>query len=122
LASTWSADRRFEFARALGDAIWSQGEHLGPLTRAKSDRQKFQRAFAQSFLCPYDDLLSYIGEDRSDGALSAAARHFLVSERVVRTLLVNKNALARRRLGEVIHAADDLQGRQVTFEDAVEAA
>ena len=59
LSSRWSADRRFEFARALGDAMWSENERLGPLTRAKSERQKFQRAFAQSLLCPYEALVSY---------------------------------------------------------------
>lgn len=122
LASSWSADRRFEFARALGDAVWTQGERLGPLTRTKSERQKFQRAFAQSLLCPHADLVAYIGDDVSDGALSAAAKHFLVSERVVRTLLVNKHALARRRLGQIARAANDLQGQPVAFEDAVEAA
>lgn len=122
LASSWSADRRFEFARALGDAVWTQGERLGPLTRTKSERQKFQRAFAQSLLCPHADLVAYIGNDVSDGALSAAAKHFLVSERVVRTLLVNKHALARRRLGQIARPANDLQGQPVPFEDAVEAA
>jgi hypothetical protein len=122
LASSWSADRRFEFARALGDAVWTQGERLGPLTRTKSERQKFQRAFAQSLLCPHADLVAYIGDDTSDGALSAAAKHFLVSERVVRTLLVNKHALARRRLGQIARPANDLQGQPVAFEDAVEAA
>ena len=121
LAAIWSRDRRFEFARALGDAIWSEGETLGPLTGAKSERQKFQRAFAQSLLCPYKDLLAYVGADRSDGALSAAAHHFFVSERVVRALLVNKRDLARRRLG-LVFLPTTLAGAEVTFEDAVEAA
>ncbi|MDO8322290.1 MAG: hypothetical protein Q7T23_05050 [Phenylobacterium sp.] len=122
LAASWSADRRFEFARALGDAIWTQGERLGPLTRAKSERQKFQRAFAQSLLCPYEDLISYIGDDVTDGALSAAARHFLVSEKVVRSLLVNKHDLSRRRLGQTFRSSTDIVDAPVTFEDAVEAA
>jgi len=122
LAASWSADRRFEFARALGDAVWTQGEKLGPITRTKSERQKFQRAFAQSLLCPYDDLVSYIGDDVTDGALSAAARHFLVSERVVRTLLVNKHDLARGRLGYIVRPVANLANTTVAFEDAVEAA
>jgi len=121
LATSWSADRRFEFARALGDAIWTQGEKLGPITRTKSERQKFQRAFAQSLLCPYDDLVAYIGRDASDGALSAAARHFLVSERVVRTLLVNKHQLARSRLNNSLPPSLRLSS-EVSFEEAVEAA
>lgn len=121
LAASWSADRRFEFARALGDAIWSRGGDLGPLTRAKSARQKFQRAFAQSLLCPYEDLFDYIDGRVSDGAISAAARHFLVSERVVRSLLVNKHDLGRTRLQiapRTFVRFDDA----VAFEDAVEAA
>lgn len=116
LATNWSADRRFEFSRALGDAIWAHGEKLGPLTRAKSERQKFQRSFAQSLLCPYKDLMNYIGDDTTDGALSSAARHFLVSERLVRSLLVNKHDLTRERIFQVF------QPRAVAFEDAVEAA
>jgi hypothetical protein len=96
--SRWAADRRFEFSRALGDVIWSRNENLGPITQAKSERQKFQRAFAQSLLCPYDALRAYIGDDMSDGALTAAAKYFHVSDRLVRSLLVNKNDLERWRL------------------------
>lgn len=121
LAASWSGDRRFEFARALGDAIWTQGERLGPITRAKSERQKFQRAFAQSLLCPYEDLVAYIGGKATDGAISAAARHFLVSERVVRTLLVNKHNLVRARLSATPRPIASF-GDTIPFEDAVEAA
>ena len=96
--SRWAADRRFEFSRALGDVIWSGNESLGPITQAKSERQKFQRAFAQSLLCPYDALRAYIGNDMSDGALTAAARYFHVSDRLIRSLLVNKGDLERSRL------------------------
>ena len=123
-ASRWSADRRFEFARALGDAIWSANERLGPLTRVKSERQKFQRAFAQSLLCPYEALVGYIGEDVSDGAIAAAARHFLVSERVIRSVLVNKGALNRHRLFGLarVRPADELEGAAVEFDEIMEAA
>jgi hypothetical protein len=106
-SSGWSADRRFEFSRALGDAIWSENEPLGPLTRTKSERQKFQRAFAQSLLCPFKALQDYIGDDTSDGALTAAAKHFYVSERVVRTLLVNERVLQRDRLEPSTAEFDD---------------
>lgn len=125
LSSRWSADRRFEFSRALGDAIWSEGETLGPLTRAKSERQKFQRAFAQSLLCPYEALVGYIGNDASDGALSAAARHFLVSERLIRSVLVNKHRLHRHRLGLLVpplSAATNYEAAAVEFDEVVEAA
>ena len=85
--------------RALGDAIWSHSDRLGPLATSKTARQKFQRAFAQSLLCPYDDLISYIGTSQPGEAdISAAAQHFHVSERVVRTVLVNQGMLDRHRL------------------------
>jgi hypothetical protein len=124
LVSRWSADRRFEFSRALGDAIWSEGERLGPLTRAKTERQKFQRAFAQSLLCPYESLVAYIGDDVSDGAIAAAARHFLVSERLVRSVLVNKRVLSRQRLLDLapLGPAHDSEAHSADFDEVVEAA
>jgi hypothetical protein len=63
LQTKWSHDRRFELCRALGDAVWSRNEVLGPITSARSARQKFQRAFAQTLLCPFDDLVGYIGTE-----------------------------------------------------------
>jgi hypothetical protein len=124
LSSRWSADRRFEFSRALGDAIWSHGERLGPLTRAKSERQKFQRAFAQSLLCPYDDLRAYIGDDTSDGALSAAAEYFHVSDRLIRSLLVNKCELRRHRLADFagFRTPSSFDAEAAAFDEVVEAA
>jgi hypothetical protein len=124
LSSRWSADRRFEFSRALGDVIWSESEPLGPLTRAKSERQKFQRAFAQSLLCPYEALQAYIGDDTSDGALTAAAKHFHVSDRLVRSLQVNKGALQRHRLGDFapFPALPGYEPSSVEFDEVVEAA
>ena len=97
--SRWPHDRRFEMVRALGDAIWAHDDRIGPLAASKTARQKFQRAFAQSLLCPYDDLISYIGTSQPGEAdISAAAQHYHVSERVVRTVLVNKGVLDRHRL------------------------
>ena len=99
LRSRWPHDRRFEAARALGDFIWTGGSAMGPLAASKTARQKFQRAFAQSLLCPYDDLVAYIGTtDPTEGDVAAAARNFHVSERVVRTVLVNKHIWDRGRL------------------------
>lgn len=97
---SWRAqDRRFEAVRALGDAIWARDDTMGPIAASKTARQKFQRAFAQSLLCPYDDLIAYVGTERpGEGDISAAARHFHVSERVVQTVLVNKHVLERHHL------------------------
>jgi hypothetical protein len=97
--SRWSHDRRFELARALGDAIWTKPDQLGPLATSRTARQKFQRAFAQSLLCPHHDLVDYIRTNvPGDADVVAAAQHFHVSERVVRTVLVNKGLLQRSRL------------------------
>ena len=105
LDARWPQNRRFEFGRTLGDAIWSGDDALGPMTRAKTRRQKFQRSFAQSLLCPYDDLVAYMNTDcPTEDDVAAAARHFNVSERVVQTLLVNKGTIDRQRFDEMIEA------------------
>jgi hypothetical protein len=88
--------RRFELSRAIGDAVFGNSDSIGPLARSKTARQKFQRAFAQSLLCPFDELLAYINtSDPTDDDITAAADHFDVSERVVRTTLINKNVMER---------------------------
>ncbi len=98
--------RRFELCRTLGDVIWSGNDALGPITRTKTARQKFQRAFAQSLLCPYGDLLSYINtECPSEDDISAAAHYFHVSERVIQTVLVNKRNIRRQQFDEMVEAA-----------------
>jgi hypothetical protein len=79
LRSRWPHDRRFELARCLGDSIWTKNSSLGPISRSNTARQKFQRAFAASFLCPAEALVGFLGTDRpSDSDLSAAARYFHV--------------------------------------------
>lgn len=103
LRAHWGHDRRFELMRALGDAIWSEISPLGPLSQAGTERQKFQRAFAASILCPLSALKNYLGEaepnaDPSDADIAAAARRFHVSERVVRSVLVNKRMMDRTRI------------------------
>lgn len=105
LRSRWSHSRRFELCRSLADIIWSGNDPLGPLSAAKSGRQKFQRAFAQEFLCPIDDLRAYIPDDPSDDDIHAAARHFHVTERVIQTTLVNHDVLDRRSFEDMVEAA-----------------
>ncbi len=101
----YAAPRRFELARALGDAAWDSESSFAPLSRTKTERQKFQRAFAQSFLCPFDEVLELIGAEKpNDTHIEMIARHFHVSELVVRTLLVNKGLLPRA-FADVLEAA-----------------
>jgi hypothetical protein len=106
LQARWSHDRRFELMRALGDAIWSESSPLGPLSRAGTARQKFQRAFAATMLCPLTALSDYLGNvEPSDEDITAAAWHFHVSERVVRSILVNKHMMDRTRIEIPVGAA-----------------
>ena len=106
MKAKWSHSRRYELCRTLGDIIWSNNDGLGPLSAAKSVRQKFQRSFAQSFLCPFDDLQAYMGtEQPEDDDIQAAARHFHVPVRMIQTLLVNKGVIGRASFEEMIEAA-----------------
>lgn len=106
LRSRWAHSRRFELCRSLGDIIWSGNDPLGPLSTAKSGRQKFQRAFAQEFLCPFDDLRAYIpNETPTDDDIHAAARYFHVSERLIQTTLVNHDVIDRETFDQMVEAA-----------------
>lgn len=87
-------DRRFELARQFGDAVWHKDTGFGIVSRSKSDRQKFQRAFAHNLLCPFEDLQSVIDvSDPSREMMEKAARRFGVHPSVVRNQLVYKGYL-----------------------------
>ncbi len=106
LRSRWPQGRRFELCRSLGDLLWSNNDPLGPISAAKSARQKFQRAFAQEFLCPFNDLRAYIAtEQPADEDIEAAARHFRVSERLVQTTLANHHIIDQQTFAQMVDAA-----------------
>ena len=106
LRSRWSQGRRFELCRSLSDVIWSGNDALGPLSTARSTRQKFQRAFAQEFLCPFDDLRAYIPDAQpAEDDIEAAARYFHVSERLVQSTLANHNVIDRETFAQMVEAA-----------------
>lgn len=94
--------QRFDLARLLGDRIagGSGNELLLPATSTYTYRQKVQRAFAAELLCPFDVLEDMLRADTAGDVIEDAAQHFNVSERTVRTLLVNHRRLNR----------DDLDG------------
>ena len=95
--------KRFELCRVLGDAIWSGNDRLGLISSAKSARQRFQRAFAQNLLCPFRDLLKYLGTDSpTPDDVTAAAQWFRVSERVIQTTLVNKGVIDREQFEQMV--------------------
>ena len=87
-------------SRLLGDClISSEGETLMPATQTKSYRQRFQRAFAREFLCPFDNLMELVGPGTpSTDDIDSAAEHFQVSDRTVTATLVNKGVLGRDAL------------------------
>ena len=100
LRSRYREGRRFELCRLIADAAQAtDGERLLPATTAKTSRQKFQRAFAQEFLCPVDALIKRLGTSHpEDDEIQAAAKHFQVSPLLVRTTLVNHKILPRDEL------------------------
>lgn len=101
-----SQSRRFELARALGDVIWSKGSSLGPLTGAKTDRQRFQRNFAQSLLCPIEDLQDYLGKKViDDDAIEGAAEHFHVNQSLVVRTLQKKHIISPDSFEHKVEAA-----------------
>ena len=96
------AGRRFAFARLVADHLTiPDNERLLPATSSRTARQKFQRAFAQEFLCPFDDLMFRFDADApTDDAIDEAAAYFEVSPLVVQTALVNNGALERETLDD----------------------
>lgn len=97
--------RRFEALRLFADHITGPAaDRLLPVTTAKTDRQKFQRAFAQEFLLPFAELEERLGRTglqaaaMDDEEIEDVARQYIVSPLVVRTLLVNKGLLPRETL------------------------
>lgn len=93
---------RFSLGRLVGDhLITEREERILPATEAKTARQKFQRAFAQEFLCPFEELMHYFeGEYPTDDRIEEAAAHFEVSPLLVSTVLVNRGVVARDVLGD----------------------
>lgn len=98
--------RRFELARQLGDAVWQKDTAFGIVSRSKSDRQKFQRAFAHNLLCPFEHLQRIIDvNDPAPEAIGNAARKFGVHPTIVRNQLVYKGYLPFENTNEEAEAA-----------------
>lgn len=91
-------DRRFEIARHVGDMIWTREARFGVVSRARTDRQKFQRRFAQEFLVPVQALRRFVDFSRpTETQIEQGARYFGVRPSVVRALLMGRAcSLARR--------------------------
>jgi hypothetical protein len=100
LRSPVRVGRRFELCRLVADCLVApSGELLLPATAAKTSRQKFQRAFAQELLCPFEALQARLGLGApEDEQIEEAAEYFDVSPLLVRTTLVNKGILPRAEI------------------------
>jgi hypothetical protein len=84
--------RRFALARLVGDHLLApRSDRLLPVTDALTARQKMQRAFAQEFLCPYVDLLDFLGDDTGDDAVESASNYFCVSQVFIDSTLRNNH-------------------------------
>ena len=105
LQSRADVDRRFELGRMLGDRVWRRADQLGVISSARGDRQRFQRAFAQSLLSPYREVRRHVDLDRpTDAQIEDAARVFHVRPKIIKTLLVNKGVLPQETLAERLEA------------------
>jgi hypothetical protein len=94
--------QRFYLARLIGAAVVSSpDQHVLPVSDAATALQKLERSFAQELLCPWHDLDAFTNDSGTDaGGIAEAAEHFMVSELLVESTLVNKGKLPRTRLSE----------------------
>jgi len=105
LQSVHQRDRRFELSCALGDEIWEQAD-FGVISKAKTDRQKFQRAFAQNLLVPFSDLSKRLDLDNPTAQqIDEAAVHYHVNRNVIRRLLILEGVLPEETFEERLEAA-----------------
>jgi len=97
--------RRFELSRFIADLVQTQGTPQWlTSTDLSTSRQKFQRAFAAEFLCPIDELTSFLDGDYSESGIEDAAEYYDVSEHTVASLLANHGLIQppwARGYGEV---------------------
>lgn len=97
LRSGWTAGRRFELARLLGDHVLEAAtERFLPVTRAYTYRQKAQRAFAAEFLSPRQAVLDRLAGDWSSENQQEVANQFEVSDWTIHALLLDSGAVDRQ--------------------------
>lgn len=99
--------RRFMLARLIGDRLLGAsagrtGERLLPATDTRTYRQKAQRAFAAELLSPIDAVDDFLGGDYSYDNQCEVAERFAVSERAIRTQLLNHGRIAREDAPELV--------------------
>ena len=86
--------RRFELARVIGDdAFYQTSDTWRPVTKARTPRQQFQRAFAAELLCPIAGVRQFLDLGRSETINDDIAQHFNVSTMVVDYQLQNQSRM-----------------------------
>jgi hypothetical protein len=91
--------RRFELGRVIGDdAFYKTSDTWRPVTKARTPRQQFQRAFAAELLCPIAGVRQFLDEGRSETINDDIAQHFNVSTMVVDYQLQNQSRIGGRRI------------------------
>lgn len=99
-------DRQFELARMIGDEVWTGGRGFGVISRSRTDRQKFQRAFAQALLCPMEALRDVVDVNRpTREQIVRAASRFGVRDSVIVMILRNRAYLPRESMADWLEAA-----------------
>lgn len=98
-------DRRFELSCALADEIWARSD-FGVISKAKTDRQKFQRAFAQNLLVPFSGLSERIDlSNPTETDIQQAAAFYHVHPNVIRRLLILEGVIPKETFEERLEAA-----------------
>ena len=100
LKSPYLENRRFALLRLVGDHLLApEGDRLLPAgTKSKTYRQKFQRAFAQELLCPFEELKNHLGPTEPTAEeIEEAAHYFIVSPAMIQSILVNRGLVRRER-------------------------
>ena len=105
LQSADPRDRRFELSCALADEIWVQAD-FGIISKAKTDRQKFQRAFAQNLLVPFGGMEGRVDlSDPTETDIQSAAKYYHVHPNVIRRLLILEGVIPNETFEERLEAA-----------------
>lgn len=93
-------NQRCYLARLVASALAADAaDHVLPVTDTNTALQKFERAFGQELLCPWQELDAFTDErGLDDEAVADAAEHFGVSQWLVQSALVNHGKLPRSRL------------------------
>lgn len=99
--------KRFELARFIGDYLLygSYGKSWLANTDLRTSRQKYQRAFAAEFLCPFSSLRAYLDNDYSESAIEDAAEYFEVSSRTVGSILTNNGLTSSSQSDNYLEAS-----------------